>query len=169
MKQPRQRSVRADSTAGKKAAVDAAINPVLQPPAHIKLRAQDLPFWDAIIRARARDTWTDVDLAKAANLARCQSDIERIQTRVDREGAVTTNARGTKVLNPLHALLETLTRREIALSRAVHVHAEATTGKSEDAARKLQEQDAAKESVARVGDDGLIAGIGNHHGGHTLQ
>lgn len=164
MKQPRQRSVRADSAAGQKAAVSAAISPEIKPPQHVTLRKADLPFWSAIVRARARDTWTDVDLTKAANLARCQADIEAIQKKVRREGDIIVNSRGTQIVNPLHSLLETLTRRELALSRAVHVHAEATTGKSEDAARKLQEQQAAEESVEKVKPDGLIPGISGNDG-----
>lgn len=165
MKQDSKRSIRSDSTKGKAAAVKSAVEPVLSPPSHIKLRDADLPFWESIIRARARDTWTDVDLAKAANLARCQADIERIQSEIDAETDIVINSRGTQIVNPKHSLLETLTRRELALSRAVHVHAEATTGKSEDAAKKLQVEREAVKSVTAVEGDGLIPGVG----GHTLQ
>jgi hypothetical protein len=45
-------------------------------PAHVKLRKTDLPFWEGILRARARDEWTEADLVVAAQLARCQRDIE---------------------------------------------------------------------------------------------
>lgn len=165
MKQASKRSTRSDSTNGKAAAVKAAVEPVLAPPSYVSLRDADLPFWESIVRARARDTWTEVDLAKAANLARCQSDIERVQKDIDAEGDTVTNARGTQIVNPKHNLLETLTRRELALSRAIHVHAEATVGKSEDAAKKLQAEKEAVKSVSAVQSDGLIPGVG----GHTLQ
>ena len=162
MTQPKKRSVRADSSAGKAAAVRAAIDKPLSPPRHVKLRPGDRPFWTNIVRARARDTWTDVDLAKAANLARCQADIERVSQELAEEGDVINNQRGTPIVNPKHNLLETLTRRELALSRALHVHAEATVGKSEDAAKKLQVEKVASESVNELrshDSGGLIPGI----------
>lgn len=147
---------RSDSTAAAIAAAKAVAAGPLQPPAHIKLREGDWPFWEAITRARARDTWNDVDLAKAANLARCQADIERITAELMNETDIIENARGTMVVNPKHALLETLSRREIALSRVIHVHAEATVGKSEDASKALETERKARQS-ADTDDDGLIA------------
>lgn len=151
MKRPRSDS----KTAAVNAAQAVAAGP-LQPPAHIRLRDGDWPFWEAITRARARDTWNDVDLTKAANLARCQADIERISTELLDEADIVLNARGTPVVNPKHALLETLSRREIALSRVIHVHAEATVGKSEDAGKALETERKARQS-AETDDDGLIA------------
>jgi hypothetical protein len=94
-----------------------------------------------------------VDLAKAANLARCQADIERISAELNNEGDTVRNERGTQIVNPKHSLLETLTRREIALSRAIHVHAEATVGKSEDAAKVLAAEKNARKVQQDTGDD----------------
>ena len=128
---------RSDSaTAAVAAAQSASLGP-LQPPAHISLRSGDRPFWDAIMLARARDTWTDSDLATAAGLARSQADIERLQTEVDVEGFTIPSGNGTPIVNPKHKLLETLTRRAVSLSRVLHVHAEATVGRSRDAGNAL--------------------------------
>src|SRR5690606_10407702 len=93
-----------------------------------------------------------------ANLARCQAAIERISKALESEGDTVVNERGTVVVNAKHALLETLTRREIALSRAIHVHAEATVGKSEDAAKKLATEKKAAKAAEAV-DDSLIPGL----------
>lgn len=71
------RKKRSDSAA---AAIDAMVNaarPLPSIPGHVRLRAEDLPFWEGVVRARARDEWTDADLVVAAQLARCQHDIER--------------------------------------------------------------------------------------------
>lgn len=87
--------------------------------------------------ARARDTWTDADLTTAAGLARSQADIERLQTEVDAEGFTIPSGNGTPIVNPKHKLLETLTRRAVSLSRVLHVHAEATVGRSRDAGNAL--------------------------------
>lgn len=125
----------------------------IEAPAHIHLREGDIPFWSAIVRARARETWTDVDLNHAANLARCQADIERIQGELDEEGDTLTNDRGTVVLNPKHQLLETLSRRSIALARTLQVHAMATVGESKQSKNKNTKQRDADNAI-RNADDG---------------
>lgn len=144
---------RSDSITSAVRASQNAARGDLPPPNYVKLRECDLVFWGAIVRARAYDTWTDVDLAKAANLARCQADIERISAELNDEGDTVRNERGTQIVNPKHSLLETLTRREIALSRAIHVHAEATVGKSEDAAKVLAAEKNARKVQKETGDD----------------
>ncbi len=73
------------------------------------------------MQARAATTWNNADLALAANLARTQADISRLSLELENEGDILENARGTPVVNPKHNLLETLTRRAVALSRALHV------------------------------------------------
>lgn len=100
----------------------------IAPPDHVQLRDIDMPFWYALVRARVKDSWNTVDLQHAANLARCQADIERIQQEILEEGDTLVNDRGTVVLNPKHQLLETLSRRSIALSKHIQVHAVATVG-----------------------------------------
>lgn len=137
---------RSDSAAAAVAAAQAVALGPLDPPAHVTLRPGDRPFWNAIMTARARDTWTDTDLATAANLARTQADVERLQVELSAAGYVVEGK-----ANPLAAIIETLTRRAVALSRVLHVHAEATVGKSEDAAKAL-----ANERAAATEEDDLI-------------
>lgn len=116
---------RSDSTHVKTQLVD---DQDIAPPEHVQLRDIDMPFWYALVRVRVKDSWNTVDLQHAANLARCQADIERIQQEILEEGDTLTNDRGTVVLNPKHSLLETLSRRSIALSKHIQVHAVATVG-----------------------------------------
>lgn len=146
---------RSDSAAAAVAAAQAVALGPLKPPAHVTLRPCDGPFWVAIMEARARDTWTATDLTTAANLARTQADIERLQAEADAEGFTISGANGVPQVNPKHKLLETLSRRAVALSRVLHVHAEATVGKSEDAAKAL-----ATERQARGEHDDLIPTLG---------
>lgn len=144
---------RSDSvTAAVKAAQAASLGPIA-PPAHIRLRDIDIPYWNCIVMARAADTWTDIDLAHAANLAHAQADINRIQEELEGEHDIITNAKGTQVVNPKHALLNTLSVRSMALSAKLHVHAAATVGRSADAGKKLAVE---AESRAAVSDDELI-------------
>lgn len=119
---------RSDSTHVKTQLVD---DQDIAPPEHVQLRDIDMPFWYALVRARVKESWNTVDLQHAANLARCQADIERIQQEILIEGDTLTNDRGTVVLNPKHSLLETLSRRSIALSKHIQVHAVATVGDSD--------------------------------------
>lgn len=130
-----------------------------EPPEHIMLREADLPFWRSLMRAREYNAWTAPDLENAANLARCKADIERIQREINEEGDTVVNQRGTPIVNPKHNLLETLVRRSVALSRMLHVHAEATEGESRHQRSRNTKQRETAESVERhtQGDDGLIA------------
>ncbi len=137
---------RSDSAAAAVRAAQAAALGPLDPPEHVALRDGDRPFWNAIITSRARDTWTLIDLCTAGNLARTQADIERLQAELDVAGYVV-----DEKPNPLAALIETLTRRSVALSRALHVHAQATVGRSADASKGL-----ALEKAAAAAHDDLI-------------
>lgn len=145
---------RSDSPEAAVAASQAAALGPLAPPAHVSLRANDLPFWNAIVTARARDTWTESDLTMAATLARCQADIERIQAEVDQEGFTVLNGKGVPVVNPKHKLLETMARRAVSLARVLHVHAEATVGRSRDAGNALTNERQA--ALPLEDDDDLI-------------
>lgn len=139
------RRIRSDSVT---AAVIAAQAPaVIEPPEHVQLRDGDRPFWDAVVRARPATTWNVSDLEHAANLARCKADIERLQTEITEEGDIIENGKGTMVVNPRHTLLEVLSRRAVALSRMLHVHAEATCGKSEQQPKRAAPEIEAKAAA----------------------
>src|SRR3954453_16639845 len=126
-----------------------------RPPDHLKLRERDIPFWNAIVAARTE--WTDVDLAHAANLARCQADIEIEQEALDNEGSVVPNAKGNKMMNPRHTILEQLSRRAVALSAKIQVHAAATIGESKLSGGKNTAKREALAIMSDLEDDDLIA------------
>ena len=125
----------------------AASLPPLEPPEHVTLRAQDRPFWAAIMRSRARAEWSETDMVVAAQLARCQADIESESARLDVEGAVVENQRGTQIMNPRHSVLEQLARKELALMRAITLVV-ATRGRDQAATRRT-------EQAARVANETL--------------
>lgn len=131
----------------------------IEPPAHVLLRDCDWPFWYAITAVRASNSWNDTDLAKAANLARCQSDIERLAQEIEAEGDIIKNDRGTPIVNPKHTLLEALSRREVAISRVLHVHAEATIGRSRDSGNRSVAQQEKRSAVDGLIGSGLIPGM----------
>ena len=83
----------------------------------------------------------------AAQLARAQADIEALQSLVDSEGYIVEGK-----INPAAQMLETLSKRTVALSRVLQVHALATVGRSADAvgAAKLERE------ARQQADDDLI-------------
>ena len=131
------RNPRSDSIgAALQAAQNAAAGPC-EPLPHTPIPEGARPFWHAIMRNKPRDRWNDVDLAHAANLARCQFDIERLQRELEEQGDLIGDLFVGK-LNPKHKLLEVLHKRAAYLSRLIHVHTEATVGRVQDAGNALQ-------------------------------
>lgn len=137
------------------AMVDAAAG-VPEPPEHVRLRDGDRPFWDGVLCARARDEWTEADLVVAAQLARCQADIEKQQGELDAETCVIENARGSMVMNPRVSVMEQLARREMALMRTLRMGGR-VAGDSRDEAgrRKIQRQSAQLRD--EIEDEELLA------------
>jgi hypothetical protein len=150
------KKARGDSAAAAvKAMVDAAKED-LQPPAHVKLRDGDAVFWDGVVRARARDEWTETDLVVAGQLARCLHDIEREQEALDAEGTVIPNDRGTMVVNPRVSVLEQFARREMALMRTLRMGGRVAGDTRDQAgARKIERQ--SKQLRAELEENDLLA------------
>jgi hypothetical protein len=142
-------------TAGTQAAMAMAKIP--EPPMHIHLPAEARPTWEAIVRARDYTSWTAVDLEHAANLACCLADLERLRHEVRREGDIIENLRGTPIVNPKHTLIETLSRRSVAISRMLHVHAEATVGESRHQKQRSQKQREIAGAIEAHDDADLIS------------
>lgn len=115
------RRARSDSAASAVKAMLNAAKADLRPPGHVTLREGDEPFWINVVRARARDEWTEADLVVAAQLARCLHDIEKEQAVLDQEGTVVVNDRGTQIVNPRVSVLEQFARREMALMRTLRM------------------------------------------------
>jgi hypothetical protein len=138
-----------------KAMVDVAKGPPAVP-AHVALRDGDQPFWDGILRARARDEWGDADLVVAAQLARCQHDIETESAALYGEASVVMNARGTQVMNPRITVLEQLARREMALMRTLRMGGR-VAGDPRDEAGRRKAQRQAEEVRKEVEEDDLLA------------
>lgn len=141
-REKKKRNRRSDSAT---AAVAAAQNAALgahDPPAHVDFPDSALPYWQNIMRARARDRWLPIDLDNAAELAMLQDDMARLRARVRLDGDITEDGKP----HPAHRLLDTAGRRAIALSRLLHVHPEATEGRSRDAGNALQNERKAGEA-----------------------
>lgn len=128
-----------------------------RPPDHVRLRPGDMPFWEGILRARAREEWNDANLVIGAQLARCQHDIEVESLLLEADGTVVTNDRGTQVVNPRVAVLEQFARREMALMRCLQMGGRVSVSDPRGlvASRKLQRT--ADEAHRQLAEDDLLA------------
>lgn len=143
------------ATGAVNAMLDAAL-PLPSVPAYVTLRAQDKPFWAGVMATRARGDWSPTDLVLAAQLARCQCDIETEQQALYMEGTVIPNDRGTRVTNPRFRALNELKQSQLATVRALALNATAKADK-----RDIGNRNAVARSASRareeVEDDELLA------------
>lgn len=148
------RRQRIDSAAGAVATMAAAARD-LSPPAHIKFRTADWPFWDAVIAEKPKSEWTDADLVVAANLARAMADAERI-------AEMTTGKNGevkVTVLVQSISASDKLARRIVTLRRALGLDNRAKNGEQRDVNRRREHARAteAGHNPLAEDDDGLLA------------
>ena len=129
------------------AAVTAFNSAQKQIPSPKHLSDAEQVYWAAITRARAREDWTEVDLLHAWNLAKLMWQIEESHLEIAEKGMTVVNEKGTQIDNPAFSRLEKLTRLATSLSTKLHVHAEATVGKSEDAAKRATKQRDAENTL----------------------
>lgn len=153
---PRARRLKMDTAAGAVAAMQNAIAGIFAPPAEAELEPADMVYWAAIVRARARDEWTENDLQVAAQLARCRRQIQEEEKLLKAEGRVIENQRGTPIMNPRVTVIEQLSRRQMALMRSIQCTATATAGYS---AHNVGRRRAAREAeaAATIEADDLLA------------
>ena len=112
-------------------------------PEGVALRECDLPFWRSAVACR--NDWSDAELSMVAALARCKADAERLQRELDGEGLLV-NGRA----NPKFALVETLMKRAVALTRQLQIHARATRGEARQAARQTVASGAGSPLIPRL-------------------
>jgi len=134
----------------------AASQTPLSVPQHSKLSEDAVAYWSGIISARARDEWTELDLVVAAQLARCQADIERESVALGDEGSVVMNQRGTQIMNPRHTVLMQLSQRQCALMRALRMGGKvAGDPRSEAGRRKIEAE--SRQLRDELAEDELLA------------
>jgi thioredoxin-like negative regulator of GroEL len=106
---------------------------------------QAKPFWNAIVTARPRDTWTDADLILAGNLARAYADIEALQHQIETEGFILDGK-----AHPAIAILENMSRRALATGRQLKVDTIATVGKAQNIPKGAELE---RDARAQLDDD----------------
>lgn len=139
--------------------VMAGVSREIVPPAHVRMDAEDMPFWHSVIGEFARSEWTAHQLELAAILARTMADLERDQYELRTEGAVIKSDRGTPVINPRKAAVQMNTGSILSLRRSLSLHARAQSGDARDVAKR-QKVALALEVDSPLGDD-LLARPGS--------
>lgn len=143
------RRQRIDSATGAVATMAAATRD-LSPPKHLKIRRGDLPFWDAVIKERAKSEWTDADLAVAANLARAMADAERIAGySVDGGGNIK-----TATLITMIEVSDKLARRIVTLRRALGMDNRSKNGEQRDVNKRRDHAMGIEGGHNPMADDG---------------
>lgn len=143
---------RSDSAQGSVNAFSGALSEIAPPNA---LSDGELRYWNAITRARAREDWTTIDLFRAWNLSKLFFQIEQAHHDIDTNGMMLLNDKGTQINNPAFSRLEVLTRLASSEATKLHVHAEATVGKSEDSAKRATKQRQAEDAMTAAGEKTL--------------
>lgn len=156
MKPTSKRKAGASTAAGAVRQFEAARSD-LEPPPECGLTDRDLIFWRRIVRTRAREEWSESDLAFAAQLARCHADIEDAQ-RVFREtGFSLMNGRGTPVANPVAQALHAMTNRALAIARHLQLDAASKNGGSDKVSALRTAEREARKAIAEAAGDSLLA------------
>ncbi|MBO3701582.1 MAG: P27 family phage terminase small subunit [Candidatus Accumulibacter sp.] len=136
--------------------VSDSLKDPLPEPQHT-LPVQALRYWPAIVTAKRRNAWTDLDLAMAENLALDLATIDELAAAITRDGHILTDNRGRKYANPATTLLDRTTRRAANTARVLQVDAGSTTGKADHQGKKNEAARDIAQKIAAVPD--LIARV----------
>ena len=122
-----------NSTTAQILAFKSAASKPIAPPAYLQLPADARPWWNSIVLLKPADEWSEPDLHFVAQLARAHLDCQRLQAEIEQTGDFSEGK-----LNLRHTLLETLSRRTMALARLLQVHSRARHGETRDQAHNRQ-------------------------------
>ena len=125
------------------------------PPAGVELRSEkEHLIWSQFTRARAKSDWRDMDLILLAKIVRMEADIRAAQVEMDAVGMMVENKRGTQIPNPLNSLIDTLERRQLAVSRSISMNQTAHDPRTINGAAKVESK--ARAALKEIGVEGLI-------------
>lgn len=118
-----------------------------------------MPYFEDIVRARAREEWNEHQLTVAAQMAACMVDQDEVRAILAVEGWTVVNAKGTVVANPHVSISEQLARRQMALGRSLQMIGRSIGDPRAPTGKRKLEADARKAAgeVEAEGEDGLLA------------
>lgn len=110
-----------DTTAGAVSLLQGALAGA--PAAPDGLRPDAVVYWDSIVAARSSSEWDALGLILAGQAAAAMADIAEAQRTLDAEGPFVDTASGGLKAHPAGAVVDSATKRMLALLRAMGMSA----------------------------------------------
>jgi hypothetical protein len=89
-------------------------------PDGVELRTQEeRTIWEQFTRVRAREDWRDFDLIMVSKAVQIEADLRKYRAMLEETGAITPNAKGSLVANPLLTVIDQLLRQQLAVFRSL--------------------------------------------------
>lgn len=129
------RKARIDSATEAVRVMASAANDI-DPPAHVPLEPDDVPFFRNVIAEFAKSEWTPHQIDTAALLARLMSGMEREQRLLREEGSVMFTEKGTPVVNPRKTVVQMYAGTILSARRSLQIHGRGLNGETRDAAKR---------------------------------
>ena len=135
----------------------AAVATQLESPIYLTEREQF--YFDITVRSRETDTWSEIDLVTAANLAQELALIEVIRADLATEGLAITNDRGTPISNPKNNALTSHVSAMQSLQRMLGLSASQKGMATGSQRQRNHAEMQARKVVKRASTDSLLAGV----------
>jgi hypothetical protein len=92
-------------------------------PAGVTLRDEaEMVIWQQLTRARTREGWREFDLLTLSKAVYLEADIRKYRLALDKTGPIVKNDKGTQIVNPFIALIDSLTRLQLAITRTLSMN-----------------------------------------------
>lgn len=128
---------RIDTTTGAVTVMQRAVREI-EPPAHVPLMPEDLPFWSSILAEKARSEWTAHDLEIAALLARATRRLEAEDALLAVEGSVLISERGAPCQNPRSRAVADMHARVMSYRMTLGIHSRGKNGEARDVNKRRE-------------------------------
>jgi hypothetical protein len=100
----------------------AAENPV-EIPKNVELTAEEAQLWPQFASARARVDWREFDLILLAKIVKLEAVNRKDQRKLDETSTIVETRKGTPIVNPLIAVIDSRTRLQLAIIRTLSLTA----------------------------------------------
>lgn len=107
------------------------VNVTIQVPDGVVLETEEEKIiWEQFTATRSPDSWRDFDLVLLSKIVKLEVKIREYQKELDEKGPTVTNPRGNSMENPLFRIIDTLTRQQMAVIRAMSLNQTASAPRS---------------------------------------
>lgn len=126
-------------------------------PQHIRLEAEDMPYWHGVLKEFPRVEWSQHSLELAAMLARAMADLEREQGQLRAEGALVPTGNGSVKSNPRNQAVNSHAALVLSIRRSLAMNARARTADTRTLANHREKAKGIESWLDDSDPDGLLA------------